>query len=460
MASRFLAPALAGENAMSPGHAFSDWWAGRQKAHHFEVTRIPFAGLDGWCFEPDSGNLAHESKRFFTIEGMRVSGDGDAGWSQPIINQPEIGILGILAKEFGGVLHFLMQAKMEPGNVNTLQLSPTVQATRSNYTRVHRGSKTRYLEYFVGPRRGQVLVDVLQSEQGAWFWRKHNRNMVVQVTEDVPQHEDFHWLTLDQLRKLLWINDLVNMDVRTVLGCMPMTCPPDRQQSAADPFIAALRRSYDTGDGGPASLHSQSEILSWLTDAKLDSGLRPRLIPLAKVENWSRTDDEISDDRREQFRIVAVRVRAANREVAQWAQPLLAPHRQGLAAFLAKPIKGVLHLLVRTRPEAGLPNLVEMAPTVQLPSPVGTADPDPLLEYVTGVDPSCVRYDAVLSEEGGRFYHARTRYQVIEVGDDFPLETPPDLRWMTVHQLIELLRHSHYLNVEARSLLACVHSLW
>ena len=49
------------------------------------------------------------------------------------------------------MLHCLMQAKMEPGNVNPLQLSPTVQATRSNYTQVHRGTGTRYLEYFVGP---------------------------------------------------------------------------------------------------------------------------------------------------------------------------------------------------------------------------------------------------------------------------------------------------------------------
>jgi oxidase EvaA len=29
-----------------------------------------------------------------------------------------------------------------------------------------------------------------------------------------------------------------------------------------------------------------------------------------------------------------------------------------------------------------------------------------------------------------------------------------------VRQLMDLLRHGHYLNIEARSLLACVHSLW
>ena len=51
-------------------------------------------------------------------------------WDQPIIDQPEIGFLGILCKEIKGSLHFLLQAKIEPGNKNFVQLSPTLQATR------------------------------------------------------------------------------------------------------------------------------------------------------------------------------------------------------------------------------------------------------------------------------------------------------------------------------------------
>ncbi|CAM5359048.1 GDP-mannose 4,6-dehydratase [Streptomyces cyaneofuscatus] len=96
-----------------------------------------------------------------------TTGDAGPAWHQPIIVQPEVGILGILVKEFDGVPHFLMQAKMEPGNSNLLQISPTVQATRSNYTKAHKGADVRYLEYFRGPRQGRVLADVLQSEHQA-----------------------------------------------------------------------------------------------------------------------------------------------------------------------------------------------------------------------------------------------------------------------------------------------------
>ena len=40
-----------------------------------------------------------------------------------------------------------MQFKAEPGNINNYQLSPTVQSTKSNFTKKHKG-KSLYIEYF------------------------------------------------------------------------------------------------------------------------------------------------------------------------------------------------------------------------------------------------------------------------------------------------------------------------
>ncbi|MET8049795.1 MULTISPECIES: NDP-hexose 2,3-dehydratase family protein [unclassified Streptosporangium] len=445
----------ADDGALMSTEEFHDWWADRHRSGRFMVERIPFSRLDDWNFEPDTGNLAHASGRFFTIEGLQVRDGGRETWSQPIINQPEIGILGIVVKEFDGVLHCLMQAKMEPGNINTLQLSPTVQATRSNYTQVHRGAGTRYLECFVGPARGQVLVDVLQSEQGAWFWRKRNRNMVVLMTGDVPVHEDYRWLTLAQIRELIQVDNLVNMDARTVLSCLPVELPDEEDASTGDPFRDALIRSYryrpdDAGVG---------EVLSWFTETKTRCDWTARLVPLAKVGGWERTDDEITDGEGRHFRIIAAEVEAGTREVKRWTQPLLFPRGEGRAMFVARPIDGVLHLLVQARPEFGLMDMVEMAPTVQLLPGAGVTEIEDLL-LRDALANATMRYDAVLSEEGGRFYQALTRYQIAEVGEDFSLDLPANFRWMTVRQLTDLLRHGHYLNIEARSLLTCMHSLY
>lgn len=440
---------------------FADWWAGRQLANRFDVTEIPFSELESWRFTPGTGNLTHDSGRFFSVEGLHVTGAGAGSWHQPILNQPEIGILGILVKEFEGVPHALMQAKMEPGNVNDLQLSPTVQATRSNYTCAHNGLSTRYLDCFRHPRPGHTLVDALQSEHGDWFWRKRNRHLIVKTTEEVPVHEDYRWLPLDQVRHLIRVDNLVNMDARSVLASLPPMRDGQPGKAPADQFAEALRRSY-CGDAPVA--HTMGEILSWLTEARVRCEWNARPVPLAEIRDWSRSEHEIADDGREQFRILAVRVRADNREVRNWTQPLLAPSRQGRATLLARPFSGVLHLLVRARPEPGLLETIEIGPTVRLPaSPVqevAVAEPYAVAAEVATADPARVRFDTVLSEEGGRFHHAQTRYQVIEVDDGFPAEVPDDFIWVTAHQLLQLVRHGRYLNVAARTLLACLHGLW
>jgi len=455
-------PGPADDRVLSSADAFDAWWKDRQENGRFEVTEIPFAELDAWRFEPGSGNLRHDTGKFFTVEALELDDGAGVCRSQPIINQPEIGVLGIVVKDFGGVPHCLMQAKMEPGNVNVLQLSPTVQATRSNYTQVHKGNSTAYLEYFAGPERGEVLVDVLQSEQGAWFWRKRNRNVVVRVTGDVPPHDDFRWLPLRLVRELMRTDNLVNMDARTVLSCMPFVEPDGARAATGDRFADALARSYahPITDDGSAPLHTAREIRSWFIEVKTRCEWRPRLIPLAGLGEWTRTAHEITDDARRDFRIIAVRVAAGNREVTSWTQPLLHPRGQGLAVFLARSIGGVPHFLAHAQPEAGLLDLVEIGPTVQLLPGQDATAADPFIREVATGAVGQVHYDAVLSEEGGRFHHALTRYRIVEVGEEFPIDVPADYCWITARQLMDLLRHGHYLNIEARSLLACAQSLW
>jgi oxidase EvaA len=454
---RLESSVVAGEGVVST-EDFGNWWQERHSTLRFAVHEVPLADLRGWGIESGSGSIVHDSGGFFRVEGVAVT--GTENWTRPIINQPEIGVLGIVVKEFGGVLHCLMQAKAEPGNVNKLQLSPTVQATRSNYTRVHRGGRTRYLEYFRGESRGRVVVDVLQSEQGGWFWRKQNRNMVVVAEDDVPEHEDFRWLTVGQVLRSLRHENFVNMDARSVLACLPIGDLSAPAGPPSDPFTRALIRSYEPGRDGASSF---GEVLSWLTEAKTRCEWSTRLIPLGEVTGWTISGTDLSDVDGRDFRVVGVDVEVTNREVARWSQPLIAPRGHGLAVFLAKPIDGVLHVLIQARPEPGLRDLVEMAPTVQLEprvDAVAAVTDEPFLQQAMTMDAAKVRFDSVMSEEGGRFYHAQTRYRIVEVDDEFPVQVPPNYCWITVRQLMELVRHGHYLNVEARSLLASVHGLW
>ncbi|MEU3024985.1 NDP-hexose 2,3-dehydratase family protein [Nocardiopsis alba] len=423
--------------------AIRAWLSERAERASVRVDRTPLDALDGWSADPDTGDLRHRSGRFFSVRGLdvrRTEGQGE-GWSQPIIDQPEVGVLGFLVKEFDGVPHLLLQAKMEPGNVNGFQLSPTVQATRSNYTGVHRGRAVPYLEHFLSPEPERVLADSLQSEQGSWFLRKRNRNMVVLAPDGpIPVLEGFHWATLGQVHALLAEDDTVNMDTRTVLAGLP----------------------FHAGDPDEGARHSTTEVLSRLASARSRTDMTAVCAPLASIEGWKHTSEgEIVHESGRFFRVVGVDVTTSGREVGGWSQPMIAPSGTALTALVVREFEGVPHVLLNARAQAGLREIVELGPTVQcVPEDLADgAGPLPrLFEEVMGAEPERVLFDAVQSEEGGRFHHARTRNLIVDLsGRPLPKESPDDV-WLAPAQVDALLRHGYYLSIEARSLIACLRS--
>lgn len=458
-----LAERLARSAACVPADAAAveAWLAARTRRNPIDVARVRLDRLAGWRLDPGTGDLVHESGRFFSVEGMRVQTDFGSvpGWSQPIIDQPERSVLGILVKELDGVLRFLMQAKLEPGNPGcAAQLSPTVQATPSNYGRAHRGRVVPYLEHFVEPGRARVLVDVLQSEQGSWFKGKRNRNVVMETTEDVEPGADFAWLTLGELYALLRRPNVVNMDARTVLSCLPLPIAGGAGGGDGGELHAALRRSAGPA-GEDGALSPMPEVASWLTRRKAAYALSTQRVALRSVAGWVHSAVDVHHESGRFFTIVGVEVHATNREVDHWCQPLLAPRGEGLAAFVVRRFDGILHLLARADLRPGYRDVVELGPTVQCtPANFDRASParPALLDVVLGPD-AVAHYDVRQSEEGGRFDGAVTRHMVVEVDADLPL--PADFAWLTLAQLKRLVAGSYQVNIEARSLAACMHAM-
>lgn len=121
----------------------------------------------------------------------------------------------------GGILYFLMQAKIEPENINKVQISPTIQATKSNFIQLHGGRKLAYLDYFVNANKYEIIVDQIQLEQSARFYKKRNRNIIIKVNEEIEVLPNHKWMTLGKIKELMKYDNLVNMDTRTVLSCIP-----------------------------------------------------------------------------------------------------------------------------------------------------------------------------------------------------------------------------------------------
>lgn len=448
---------LTTDNPINSTESLRQWIEQRNREVLVDVQLIPFNEMSGWYVDQDGG-LRHNTGRFFTIQGIHVETDYGFkhAWDQPIINQPEIGYLGILTKEINGTLYFLMQAKIEPGNVNCVQISPTLQATKSNYSRVHKGKKPVYLDYFVNVKPENVLLDQLQSEQGARFLRKRNRNIIIKVDEEVEVLPDFRWMTLGQIKLFMHYDNMVNMDTRTVLSgidYIDYITPLTNLESLSD-FGRDMLKSARTQEG----IHTMSQILSWLSGLKSRYDLFVSNKPIDHLEGWHRSDAEISNDEGKYFRVIGVKVSISSREVTSWCQPLVQPMQQGLCAFIIRKIGGIYHFLVQAKLECGNYDVMELAPTVQcLTGNVYTSErKPPFTDYVLSAAKEQILYDVMQSEEGGRFYREQNRNLIVEAGDDLPQELPEHYIWMTLHQINHFLKFNNYLNIQARSILSAL----
>ncbi|MBI5141273.1 MAG: NDP-hexose 2,3-dehydratase family protein [Nitrospirae bacterium] len=212
------------DQSLNSDDVVNHWIDTRVADKKLEATIVPVADIEQWRIE-DEWNISHESGRFFTVTGLKVRHrvrHEEIEWDQPIIDQPEVGILGILAARFSGVLHFCLQAKEEPGNINSIQLAPTVQATYSNYTRVHGGRRPDFIDLFLDPPSGNILFSRLQAEDGGRFLFKSNKNMIVLADADDYRElpSNFIWLTLRQIGMLMERDNLLNYCTRSVLSCL------------------------------------------------------------------------------------------------------------------------------------------------------------------------------------------------------------------------------------------------
>jgi len=410
-----------------------EWYNDQLEKCSSTVEEIPFSQLDEWYFDEVSRNIQHVSGKFFTVTGVRFTCDSleiSKQWEQPIIDQPEIGVLGILSKKSAGQRKFLMQAKMEPGNINVIQLSPTVQATMSNYTRVHRGKKTDYLEYFLNTTESKVLVDSLQTEQGGRFYQKRNRNIMVEVDKHVELKENYCWISEREIKALLKEDNLVNMNSRSVFSC------------------------YLSSGGGEHSnsVNSTMKILNWITQEKIKYRTEVKKIPLKDVSNWKIEENEIRNLANKYFSVVAVRVRSGNREVMEWTQPIIKETHPGFVGCIIKKFNGIDHYLIQAKNEPGNIDTIYIGPTIQC----SHDNLDKSLNYMPlfmKAKPERIRFDTILSEEGGRFYHYQNRYMAIEVDDE--IELTEKHFWISYPQVLEFIRYS-LLDIEARTIIASV----
>lgn len=456
--SLFLKSALTISNTLHSLEYILNWVKKKNNEVEVKIEKISFRDMEHWQLDKTNGILRHNTGKFFSIEGINVQtnwGKVDE-WEQPIINQPEIGYLGIITKEISGTLYFLLQAKIEPGNINSVQLSPTLQATKSNYSQVHMGKKPLFLEYFQNATKDQILIDQLQSEQGARFLKKRNRNIIIKIDEDIQIPDNYIWLTLAQIKSLLKYDNIVNMDTRTVISGIVFT-NVDKSILTNHISHSITHKILSSIVSVQKPVNSLDNILMWLTALKSKYELNVTPKSLMKLDSWVISDKEITHTSNNFFKVIATNVKISNREVASWSQPLILPAQQGLICFLVTFINNTLHFLVQAKVEPGNFDIVELAPTVQcLTGSYDAEDEVPFLKYILNASIENIIHDSLQSEEGGRFYHEENRNMLILADNSMVNEIPLNYKWISFSQLTTFLKFNNFLNIQARSLVSLI----
>lgn len=435
------------------------WISELNNKTYVDIRESSLCKSNFWFYDDCSGEVLNQKRSFFSIIGMRFFENNEFIKEQPIILQSEIGYLGIICKKINGVLNFLMQAKIEPGNVNYVQISPTIQATKSNFLRVHGGDLPTYFELFAKSYKYCVVYDQIQSEQASRFYKKRNRNMILYLDEiEIDIYPNFKWMTLGQIKELMKIDNLVNMDTRTVLSGLPFLGVNFTHNelkeidflSSNGPFFSSIFND-DPQSGLPV-------LYQKLNNFKMFQDVRVEMIPLSQLFDWTIDEYGITCKQQSDFIVRYYDIEIAGREVQHWMQPLF--KAMGIATFglLSRIHSGKREYLVKIKPEIGSFDKAEIGPCIQW-EPTHDFSNDNMVDSLFRKKLELGKgfiTDVILSEEGGRFFHEQNRNIILNIEEREMEEVPDEYIWTDYSTLCYLVQINNCLNIQLRNLMSLI----
>jgi len=394
------------------------------KKKKFSVSKLILKKTKKWYFEDE---IFHESKKFFKIQGFRIKTNFPylKSYDQALINQDEIGYLIIFCKRIKKKLFFLLQLKAEPGNKNIIQLSPTIQATKSNYSRIHKGKNVKFLDIF--KKNNNVLLNICQPEQGTRYLNKYNRNIILILNRKIKINSNYLWVDKQELFEISKKNNLLNMDTISIFSC----------------FLK--KNEYEN------SLLRLSQIESIYQEFIQSQKMYVKKISLHDMLKWKFTKNAIYDVNKLFFSIFSLNVNTSIREVKNWCQPIISDHRQGLNILLIKRYNDTLHYLVKVVYEPGYSKPF-FTSTIIIKNYNKNNYDHQKQNFITKIKNKEKLLDVKNSDEGGRFYHNIMRNLVYNIKDDFNMEFKKDIFiWVSYNQMIDLIKKRR-LSIEVRNL--------
>ena len=200
------------------------WYQLVRKIDKSKVKNVHLTKLNKWNYNKKKGIISHKSKKFFIVEGKRVTNSNREipSWDQPFLTQVGYkgGIIGLVRCKINFIPHYLIDAKYEPGNYNDIQLSPSLQGTYSNLDRVHHGERNKVLNKFF-KKNFKTIKKLWVTEDGGRLFKKRNLHWIIEYNgkPEVPSKR-YKWLTLWEINKLIKHGPIVGPHLRAILSLL------------------------------------------------------------------------------------------------------------------------------------------------------------------------------------------------------------------------------------------------
>ena len=408
----------------------SNWLNDQKKKQFLKVEKKDLFKLIKWIY--NKREIYHKSKKFFKITGIRIKTNfyKKKNWDQPIIVQNEIGILGIIKNIRTN--KYLLQAKVEPGNINKIQISPTVQATKSNYSRIHGGKKIPFLEYFQKKNKNLSL----QSEQAFRYYNKKNSNIITYVSKKFDLDERFRWFSKIEIYNLLKEKNFINMDTLSVFSS----------------FIKKKKIDFP--------LNNKKKIIDWKKSLNKKYYLKNKIISLNSIKDWNLTKKKIFHQTNNYFSVIGIKVKTNKREITEWSQPIIMGSKMAFVGYLIKKFRNTNHYLCRyiLKPGSKVGTLTCTVNTSKLKYYKKNKDLTSFQKNLISkyfINSKNIIYDNILSDEGGRFYHSQIKYMACKLNKSQNIKLPDRYIWLSQNQIIDLINKQE-IDIEARLLFGII----
>lgn len=406
-----------------------NWIKKQKKINKIKVIKTNIDAIKSWIYK--DREIFHINKNFFSIQPYYFTQKSEnKSWMQPIIVQNEIGILGILKKKIDNKDYYLLQAKVEPGNINGIQLSPTVQATKSNYLQKHFGKKTNYIEFFLKNKKNIILISKKKlSEQGTKYLNKSNLNILIDIKKlKLNKKNNFIWLNKEEIKFLLNKRNLINMDTLSV-------------------FSSSIKKTNEN-----KIIYNNNKIFTSLNKFTIKKKIKKKKILFSQMKNWIVTKKKIYDIKKNFFSISFFNVNASLREVKNWSQPLLSDYNKSFIGFIVKKINNTYFYLAKLNLEPGHKS-AKFTTTILIKNYKFSKYYKSINYYNFFLKKNNLK-KYIFSDEGGRFYKNETLNYIKILKNSDKLKVKRNFFWISHNQIIDLM-NKDLLSIEARNLFAC-----